>query len=60
MPDLPTATEPRTLLDLAPAPFYVLLAEQDSQTSTVLDGVLQRLSDPDYDTLTVSAFGSAI
>lgn len=48
------------LLDLAPVPFYVLLAEQDTQASTVLDGVLHRLSDPDNDTLTVSAFGSAI
>ena len=48
------------LLDLAPVPFHVLLAEQDTKATTVLDSVLRRLFDPDRDKLTVSAFGSAL
>lgn len=48
------------LLDLADVPFHELLAEQDGKATTVLEGVLRRLFDPDQDKLTVSAFGSAL
>lgn len=54
------ADPPASLLDLAHKRLEALL-EPDSETTSTLDAVMQRLFDPrERDLLTVSAFSSAL